>query len=183
MLLSVLNIIKKLENYENIVYVDSLGNKTIGYGFNLDDPLASEIFETVVNKNYDKYSDFVSTFDDIYYGNIAITEELAHDILEYMWEKAYIDAIKRADELGISLIKEPFYKQVLVTDIQFNTGKIYQWKKVFTEKEPARVLYESRRHPEELMDNRVAKIGKCFGIINNIKDAHRIGLINTTNID
>jgi len=79
MFLSVLDIIKKLESYENIVYVDSLGNKTIGYGFNLDDPLASEIFETVVNKNYDKYSDFVSTFDDIYYGNIAITEELAHD--------------------------------------------------------------------------------------------------------
>jgi len=93
-----------------------------------------------------------------------------------MWNSAFITANKRALELGVDLYNEPFYKQVLVTDIQFNTGKINKWKKVFIEKESVRVLYESRRHPEKLMDNRVYRLGFELGIVSSVEEAKRIGI-------
>ena len=168
---SILEIFKRLEGFRERVYDDILGYKTVGYGFNLDRPYAREIIKKAmaIDKTFPGYI-------DLYNGNKILSKEQATVILKLEIRDAVKAVINRSKDLGYDYNSFPFYKKVILLDIQFNTGKIWQWKLVFEKQNPREVLYEARRHPYEAMDSRVAKLGYQLGIIGSLEEANEIGL-------
>lgn len=175
MILCATDIIKNLEGYKNKVYIDTAGKRTIGYGWNLDDPSAKQVFNAVVTDNFTEFGYFLGAFQEIYDGDIDITPSLAEEILDRYLHVSYTLARHRAEELGIDLDKEPFWRKVIVTDIAFNTGSCEGWTRVFKVKTPRACLAEARRKQREL-DSRVAKLGYQLGIIADLEEAHMLGL-------
>jgi len=173
-----IDIIKSIEGYSAKVYTDTLGNRTIGYGFNLDDNSARKVYDTVAKATYSMNIIAHGTypkFDELLEGSKEIDEKVAGKLVEQSIRSAYLLVVKRARELGINAGSLPLYHQFILTDIAYNTGSISGWTKVFKEGTAKGVLKEARRRQREL-DSRVAKIGYQLGIIDTLDDAHKLGL-------
>ena len=160
-------LIKILEGYEKKVYEDTEGLRTIGYGFNMDDSIAKRIWNEL---------DIEEGFEDIYEGKIEISDKSAEKLLESYWDNAARLARKRARELNVAWYALPEWHQFILTDIAYNTGSVSSWKKVFEKIDATDVVYEARRIPKQVMDNRVCKIAKWFGIYDTVEDCIEGGL-------
>lgn len=161
---------KLLVNLEGLrlwAYDCTAGKRTIGVGFNMEQRGARRIWnELGIETNFDR------AFNRTAHINTWESDKL----LEYIWKKCIKKAKKRATRLGLDYDKMPPYKQFILTDIAYNTGSVKKWKKVFLATDPKDVLYEARRNPKPILDNRVSKIGYEFKIIKSITDAKQLGL-------
>ena len=143
--------------------------RTVGVGTSLEKPNIRDIWKELEIKE---------DFDKVFNKEIKISMETAKKLFEYDWNDARQKVIHRIEELKLpfKLGDMPFWKQFILIDIAYNTGSVKKWKKVFLRTNPKDVLYEARRHPYELMDSRVAKIGYYFGIIDTLEEARELGL-------
>jgi len=162
-----LDLMIELEGLKLLAYDCPAGFRTVGIGFNMENPNAQRVWEKL---------DIKEDFDKVFYKEIEISKETAIKLFNHTWKWCIKQAKKRADELGLDYNAMPEYKQFILADIVYNTGSIKKWRKVLINKEPKSVLYEARRHPYFLMDNRVAKIGYFWGIIKDLDEAHKLGL-------
>ena len=163
----------QLEGLKLQAYDCPAGKRTVGIGFNMDSISAIDIWEKL---------SIAEDFYKVYDKEIEISKDTAIALYKYIFDKCIDKADKRAKELGLNYSAMADYKRFILADIAYNTGSVNKWTKVFQLAAPEKVLYEARRRPKELMDNRVAKIGVYFGIINSIEEAKELGLEYTTNI-
>jgi len=158
-----------LEGHETTSYLCTAKKITIGYGFNMDSSVARNIW---IRLNISE------DFDNVYNKKEEITQSTASILFNDFWIRCEDKAKDRCDELKISYKELPQYHKFILCDIVYNTGSCKNWKKVFLETEPKKVLLEARRKQHEL-DSRIAKIGKYFNIIDTIDEAIEIGLTET----
>jgi len=159
-------LMKILEGYSDISYVCTKGKTTVGVGFNMDQASAKIVWQEL---------GIPEDFYDVYNGITGVSEDTCYKLFNYYWdiaEKAVRTRCIAVDEVYDEM---PEYKQFVLKDIVYNTGSIRNWYKVFKEQEPKKVLYQARRRQRDL-DSRVAKIGKYYGLITSLEDAHNIGL-------
>jgi len=168
-----MELISILEGCKTKSYLDAVGRVTVGIGFNMDRPGARKAW----NK-----CEIEQDFDAVYDGSEELDQESIHRLFFFCWDYAIGKAAKRARELGLDYYRFPRYKQFILADIEFNTGHVHKWRKAFVYDRQHEVLFEARRKPYKLMDNRVAKIGKYYGIINTVEDARNLGLEYATNM-
>ena len=164
---SSIELMSKLEGIELLAYDCSLGFRTVGIGFNMEQVGARKVWEKLAIKE---------DFDKVFNQEIEISNETAEKLFDKVWKWCEKTASKRCDDLGLHYNSMPEYKKFILSGIAYNTGSVKKWYKVFINKEPRSVLYEARRNPKELMDSRVAKIGFYFGIVDSLEDAHNLGL-------
>ncbi len=156
-----------LEGLKLRSYDCTAGKRTIGVGFNMEQRKARWIWNKL---------GIETKFDRAFNRTINISVGESNKLLNYIWKKCIKRTRNRATKLGLDYDKMPTYKQFILTDIAYNTGSVKKWKKVFLATDPREVLYEARRNPKLIMDNRVAKIGYEFKIIDSIADAKKLGL-------
>ena len=118
------------------------------------------------------YPDFTS----VYNGKAMLDRRNGMFLFDHFWKDAEFKARKRAETLGLDYNSFPEWKQFILADIVYNTGNVDNWKKVFEETEPEKVLFQARRKQPEI-DGRVAKIGYHYGLIHSLEHAHGIGLV------
>lgn len=141
--------------------------RTVGIGFNMQQKGAKYIWQKC----------FVTEdFQKVYDQKIEISENSAKRLFNYQFNYSVKKASRRAKKINVNYENLPEWHKFILADIHFNTGSVANWKKVFIETEPKKVLFEARRHPEELMDSRVYKIGKWFNIVQNKQEAIDIGI-------
>ena len=157
-----LPILVKLEGKKSTVYVDSLGYRTVGIGFNMDALHAEVIWDRL---------DIKEDFRLIYNGLEELSDESIEKLLYYQFQNSYYKAAKRAFKLDVDFFLLPEWHQFILADIHFNTGSVKKWYKVFKYRDPKDVIYEARRKPYNLMDSRVAKIAYHFGLLKTIDEA------------
>ena len=94
---------KEFEGWSAVIYRDSVGKRTIGYGFNLDDPAIAKDIP-----------------GDIEAGNRPITKEEAEPIFQRLYANARKDAIRYLGEVefNTSLVQI----QETLTDMAYNLG-------------------------------------------------------------
>jgi lysozyme len=103
----VLALIKKHEGHKNHVYLDSVGKKTIGIGFNLTRPDAPAILKSI-GVDYNK----------VLSGQQDITDEQAKTLFQINIKTAYNDAKKFLPQFdGL-----PRNVKLAVLDMSFNLG-------------------------------------------------------------
>ena len=162
-----IDLMSRLEGIELLAYDCSLGFRTIGVGFNMEQVGARKVWAKL---------NIEEDFDDVFNKEIGISEETADRLFNKVWGWCKKKASERAKELNLEYNSMPDYKRFILADIVYNTGSIKKWRKVLINKTPESVLIEARRNPKELMDSRVAKIGYYFGIIKDLEDARHLGL-------
>ena len=158
----------KLEGVELLAYDCSLGYRTVGIGFNMEQIGAKKVWSKL---------DIKEDFDEVFNRDIEISMDTATKLFNKVWKWCEKTASQRCNILGLSYRSMPEYKRFILADIAYNTGSVKKWRKVFLHKNPRDVLFEARRSPKELMDSRVAKAGYYFGIIKDLEDAHKLGLV------
>lgn len=162
------NILKIVEDNRTIAYDCSRGYRTVGLGFNMDNPKSKEIWNKLSIKE---------DFNSIYNKQEELSKESSIKLFKHIWNWCEKATRRRCNDLNINFddLRE-FHKYILL-DIAYNTGSLRSWKQVFIKDNPNDILFEARRNPKEMMDSRVAKIGYQFGIVNSIKDCKDIGII------
>ena len=165
-----IELIGRLEGLRLLAYDDSLGFRTVGYGFNMEASGAKEEWEKL---------GIQLDFDAVFNKRAMITDTAARVLFRQIWAHCIDKAKKRASELDVDYDKLPEWHQFILTDIAYNTGSVSKWSKVFTNTKPDDVLLEARRNPKKLMDNRVAKIGHYFGLVKSVEEAKAKGLVYT----
>jgi hypothetical protein len=156
-----------LEGNKSIAYDCPAGFRSVGVGFNMEQVGARKVWDKLQIKE---------DFDKVFNKEQSLSDESSQMLFDKVWKWCDKVAKKRCNDLGVSYEALPQYHKFIVQDIAYNTGSVKDWRKVFLNKTPESVLYEARRNPKELMDNRVSKIGFYFGIIKNIDDAKKVGL-------
>jgi GH24 family phage-related lysozyme (muramidase) len=95
------------EGYKTKVYSDSRGIPTIGVGFNLQAPGASQ---AIINLGY--------CYDEILNG----TQELTSHAVEILLDASLKDAIKFCNNFHIGYENMPINQKIITTDLMFNMG-------------------------------------------------------------
>ena len=163
-----MDLMVKLEGLKLEAYDCTAGKRTVGIGFNMESVGARKVWNKL---------EIAEDFDDVFYKRIQISEATASKLFHKTWKWCEKKAAERATELNLSYNSMPSYKRFILADIVYNTGSIKKWRKVLINKSPESVLIEARRNPKEIMDSRVAKIGYHFGIIKDIEEAKKLGLV------
>lgn len=156
-----------IEGFEREVYKCTAGKDTIGFGFNMEQSGARDIWELL---------EIEEDFDNCKNGQQQISLESASILLENFWKNCVSKAKERCLALGENYNDLPEWHQFILADIVYNTGSISKWRNVIKRKYPQDVLFEARRNPKEIMDSRVSKIGYFFGLIGTLEEAHKIGI-------
>jgi GH24 family phage-related lysozyme (muramidase) len=160
-----------VEGYKPKVYKDSVGLKTVGVGFNMEQEGAKDIW---------RRAGVQASFDDVYSGKAELNDRDIRRLLTVTTKDSVIRAKTRAEELGLDWDALPEWHRTILTDLAFNVGNVSGWKKVFTNKNPLAVLREARRKAGGKhsvgMDNRVARLGIQLGLIRSVKQARQLGL-------
>ena len=162
-----------LEGLKTKAYTCTAGKRTVGIGFNLDANGSRDIWEKL---------NIEEDFDCVYDNIINISKATAKKLHYYMWEDSKKKAKKRAEELSINFDELPKYHQFILTDLAYNIGSVDEYKLVFKATSPKGILFQARRRPYKLLDNRVARIGHYFNLISSVDEAKQIGLVFTTQI-
>lgn len=168
---TIAELMMKLEGFRSLCYKDHLGNNTIGIGFNMDSKGSKEIWEKLIDPDFDK----------AYKGEIQIGLEDGIALLAPFWDNADYQVKQRIKELQnkglvvMELNDMTAFKRFILKDIVFNTGNIQEWTKVLTETEDKKVMIEARRTQREL-DSRIAKIAAAFDVIESVEEAVECGL-------
>jgi len=103
---------KRFEGFRRKIYFDTTGNRTIGYGFNIDDKSVSSLLS-----------------NDIIIGKRLITKNEADNVFQNLYNRAENDAKifigeKEFDSLSLD-------KQEVITDMAYNMGlpKLLEFRK------------------------------------------------------
>ena len=164
---------KKLEGCKERVYQDVLGNPTVGIGFNLHSPGAKDLWTK---------AGIPEKFEDVMTGRATLHNDSIEKLFKESWEWCKARAEARSLNLDLDYYSMPAYKQFILADIVYNTGSVTKWKKVFMNTDIEGVIFEARRKPYAILDGRVAKIAKHFGIIDTVADAKDLGLVYTKHV-
>ncbi len=156
-----------LEGDALVAYDCSLGYRTVGKGFNMEQVGAKKVWDKL---------NIAEDFDEVFEKKITITQETSDLLFMKVWMWCIKEASRQAKTKDLEYKAFPEYKKFITAGIAYNTGSCRKWHKVFTYKNPRDVLYEARRNPKKLMDSRVAKIGYYYKIIKSLDDAHKLGL-------
>lgn len=159
-------LIKSLEGFRSRAYTDTTRHVTVGYGFNMDQ-LSAHSTWTLLG--------IPVLFEEVYDGRTELPEKYARLLYEYYWDMSVVRAKERSHDLGYFYEQFNDFKRFILADIQYNTGSIENWTRVFDESSDLSVLFEARRKQENI-DSRIAKIGYYFGVIDSLDDAHSAGL-------
>ncbi len=162
-----IELMERLEGLKFVAYDCSLGFRTVGYGFNME--------QVGARKTWNKLN-IQENFDLVFDKQLPISQETADLLFMKVWKWCVNTASARCEELGINYGSLPEYKKFVLADIAYNTGSVRKWKKVFLMNNPRDVIYEARRNPKEIMDSRVAKIAYYYDIIKTLDEAHELGL-------
>lgn len=96
---------KDYEGFRDTIYMDSEGKRTVGYGFNLDDPLIAKMLPREVAT-----------------GGRPITQKEADELFEVFYSNAMDDAVAYAGgEKSFSSL--PIEAQNVIVDMAYNLGK------------------------------------------------------------
>jgi len=103
---------KQFEGFSPIIYKDTKGKKTIGYGFNIDDPYMASLIPK-----------------DVLSGKRPLTKEEADRIFDKRYEIAQKDASKFIGEDKVNKLPAPV--RATITDMSYNLGssKLSEFKK------------------------------------------------------
>jgi len=107
------------EGYSKNVYLDTTGNPTVAYGFNLNRPDANKIL-----------ADLGLDWNEVRHGRQSVTPEQGNKLLELMTMEAISIAFNFIPDLDI----HPQEVQKVVIDMAYNMGgpTLYQFKKMQT---------------------------------------------------
>ena len=158
---------EKLEGFKARSYLDTAELRTVGFGFNMDSLFSKKTWDEL---------EIPEDFSRVYDESQLISRDSAYALFYDIWKDAENSAIQRASVLGLNFKTFPDWKKFILKDIVYNTGSANSWTKVFTEVDSDKVLFEARRK-QTIVDGRVAKIGYHYGLLKDLDDAHRIGLI------
>ena len=164
-----IDIEKRLEGISLIAYDCSRGFRTVGIGFNMDSVGAKKVWEKL---------SIEEDFQEVYNKKTMLSMESVDKLFSHIWNWSEKQVKKRCldPEINIDYNELREFHKFILLDIAYNIGSVSKWKKVFLNDKPLDILFEARRHPYEMMDSRVAKIGYQFGLINSIEDCKNIGI-------
>jgi len=102
--------IQQAEGVRHAAYTDTTGNRTIGYGFNLDSGIAPKIW---------KKAGIATPFDDVYGGAVQISDAEA----KALGNASYEIAMNDAQDVYTNLSSLPKQKQAALLNLSYNLGK------------------------------------------------------------
>lgn len=124
---------KYFEGYSPTIYRDTRGKRTIGYGFNIDDPYVKDFLP-----------------EDVVEGRRPIMREEADAIFDVLYGKAKQDAVKFTGEETYNKLTPEV--QEIVDDMSYNMG--YPTLSQFTKFKSALQTGDTRKAAEEMRNSR-----------------------------
>lgn len=124
---------KTFEGFRSNIYLDSVGKRTIGYGFNLDDPAISKLLS-----------------QEVVEGAKPLTPEEAEPVFDYLYRNAEQDAIRYIG--GKDYNKLPANIQDTLIDMAYNMG--YSRLSGFKKMKAALIDGDYEKAREEMKDSK-----------------------------
>lgn len=97
------------EGLRHTAYSDTKGNRTVGYGFNMDSGIGEKVW---------KRAGISTPYQDVYDGKVALTDQQAQRVLQISYEIATEDAAKVFSNFG----KLPPHKQEALVNLSYHHG-------------------------------------------------------------
>lgn len=147
---------KKFEGFSPKIYKDTAGKRTIGYGFNIDDPAIKSVISP-----------------DIIEGKREISQQEADNVFDTLYSRAKTDAIKFIGKDTFDVL--PPKIQETLTDMSYNLG--YNRLSTFKKFKSALKEGDMRKAAEELKDS------KWFDQVGDRAKSHYETLQKTPKLD
>lgn len=144
------------EGWKDTVYADSLGNRTVGYGFNLDEPANRELYKSTLGRTDED-------FDSLRDGSVSLTESEGRSLFDA--------SVKKAEDLIDSKFPDVDLKgheRLALVSLAYNHPNligpdlIKHVKAGDTDKVVEEILTKSNRNKIEGIDNRRSKEAEMY---------------------